>query len=534
MIRLNVNGTVREVDAEPDTPLLWALREQVGLTGTKYGCGVAQCGACTVHIDGQAVRSCAMPVSAITAEQKIVTIEGLSADGTHPVQKAWAALDVPQCGYLPGGYDHVLGSAAPGAEPEADRGRHPVRDHQHLPLRHLQSRPRRHQACRRGRRSSVAAEGGEHGTHDGFPLHLPGQSFAPLASSARRDRQRPAVFTLRVPDRATSRPRRPLLTQPPPSPPEVNAWVVIRPDDTVVIRIARSEMGQGTLTGLAQLVAEELECDWTKVTTEYPTPGQSLARKPRVGRFLDRRQPRHPRIGRNYVRKGGATARTHADPGGRQCLERAGLGVPGGRRASSPTPASGRTVTFGKVAAAAGKRSRSPTDPSPEGARVHLEASIGKPLKRLDTAREADRQAQVYGIDMEASRPAERRHQGLPGLRRQGGELRRQGRSLAMPGVKQGGPGRRQRGRGRGRYLVARQHRARGAVKITWDEGPNAKVTSSVDRGRPQGGARRQGSLSSATSSRRRRGRALRRASSQDDRGGLRRARSRTMPPWSP
>ena len=80
--------------------------------------------------------------------------------------------------------------------------------------------------------------------------------------------------------------------------PEINAWVVIQPDDTVVIRIARSEMGQGTLTGLAQLVAEELECDWSKVTTEYPTPGQSVARKRVVGRFLDRRQPRHPRVAR--------------------------------------------------------------------------------------------------------------------------------------------------------------------------------------------------------------------------------------------
>ncbi len=99
MVRLNVNGAVREVDAEPDTPLLWVIREQAGLTGTKYGCGIAQCGACTVHIDGAAVRSCSMPVSSITAEQKIVTIEGLSPDGSHPVQKAWLALDVPQCGY---------------------------------------------------------------------------------------------------------------------------------------------------------------------------------------------------------------------------------------------------------------------------------------------------------------------------------------------------------------------------------------------------------------------------------------------------
>ena len=110
MARLNINGTVREVDAHPDTPLLWAIREQVGLTGTKYGCGIAQCGACTVHVDGAAVRSCSMPVSAFTEEQKIITIEGLSPDGSHPVQKAWLAVDVPQCGYCQSG--QIMAAAA--------------------------------------------------------------------------------------------------------------------------------------------------------------------------------------------------------------------------------------------------------------------------------------------------------------------------------------------------------------------------------------------------------------------------------------
>jgi isoquinoline 1-oxidoreductase alpha subunit len=99
MASLTINGTVHEVDVEPDTPLLWVIREQVGLTGTKYGCGIAQCGACTVHVDGVATPSCSLPVSAVTPEQKIVTIEGLSPDGSHPVQKAWLELDVPQCGY---------------------------------------------------------------------------------------------------------------------------------------------------------------------------------------------------------------------------------------------------------------------------------------------------------------------------------------------------------------------------------------------------------------------------------------------------
>jgi isoquinoline 1-oxidoreductase alpha subunit len=110
MARLSINGTVREVEVDPDTPLLWVIREQVGLTGTKYGCGVAQCGACTVHIDGVATRSCSMPVSAITDGQKIVTIEGLSPDVSHPIQKAWLALDVPQCGYCQSG--QIMAAAA--------------------------------------------------------------------------------------------------------------------------------------------------------------------------------------------------------------------------------------------------------------------------------------------------------------------------------------------------------------------------------------------------------------------------------------
>ena len=110
MATLNVNGAVREFAAESDTPLLWVLREQLGLTGTKYGCGIAQCGACTVHIDGVPTRSCVRPVSSVTAAAKIVTIEGLSPDGSHPVQKAWAALDVPQCGFCQSGM--IMAAAA--------------------------------------------------------------------------------------------------------------------------------------------------------------------------------------------------------------------------------------------------------------------------------------------------------------------------------------------------------------------------------------------------------------------------------------
>jgi isoquinoline 1-oxidoreductase alpha subunit len=110
MAKLNINGKTRDLKVEDDTPLLWVIREQVGLTGTKYGCGVAQCGACSVHINGEVERSCAIPVGNVKPSDRIVTIEGLSPTGTHPVQKAWAALDVPQCGYCQSG--QIMAAAA--------------------------------------------------------------------------------------------------------------------------------------------------------------------------------------------------------------------------------------------------------------------------------------------------------------------------------------------------------------------------------------------------------------------------------------
>ena len=102
MTKLNVNGKTVEVDVEPETPLLWVLRDTLGLTGTKFGCGMALCGACTVHLNGEPVRSCQTPISAV-GDQPVTTIEGLSADRSHPVQQAWIELDVPQCGYCQSG-----------------------------------------------------------------------------------------------------------------------------------------------------------------------------------------------------------------------------------------------------------------------------------------------------------------------------------------------------------------------------------------------------------------------------------------------
>src|SRR5712672_2931283 len=176
--------------------------------------------------------------------------------------------------------------------------------------------------------------------------------------------------------------------------PEVNAWVVIKPDDTVVIRVARSEMGQGTLTGLAQLVAEELECDWSKVTTEFPTPGQNLARK-RVWGDFSTGGSRGIRGSHEYVRQGGAAAR--------EMLIQAAANewkVPASECSAANSvithKASGRTVTFGKVAEAAAKL-EPPKDiklKDPKDWKI-----AGKGVKRLDTADKLTGK-QVYGIDL--------------------------------------------------------------------------------------------------------------------------------------
>jgi isoquinoline 1-oxidoreductase beta subunit len=257
-----------------------------------------------------------------------------------------------------------------------------------------------------------------------------------------------------------------------PTSPEVNAWVVVKPDDTVVIRIARSEMGQGTLTGLAQLVAEELECDWAKVTTEYPTPGQNLARG-RIWGNMSTGGSRGIRDSHDYVRKGGAAARMMLVQAAADAWS-----VPAGecRAAASiitHTP-SGRTTTFGRVAEAAG-RLPVPTDVTLKNPADWKLA--GKPVPRLDTAAKLNG-SQVYGMDLK-----------LPGMLNAaihacpvfGGKVRDVDSAEAerMPGVK--------RVLRVGDYAVAvvadtwwRAKTALDAVKITWDEGEHAKASSAA------------------------------------------------------
>ena len=254
--------------------------------------------------------------------------------------------------------------------------------------------------------------------------------------------------------------------------PEVNAWVVIRPDETVVVRVARSEMGQGTITGLAQMVAEELEADWKKVTTEYPTPGQSVARKRPWGNFSTGGS-RGIRESNEYVRKGGATARVMLVQAAANAW-----GVPAAECSAANSvithKPSGRTTTYGKVAEAAAKL----TPPAEVTLKDPKEWKlIGKSIKRLDTVDKVTG-AQVYGFDLK-----------LPGMLNAaikecpvfGGKVKgfEAAKVQGMPGVKHVVPV------GDSAVAVVAEtwweaKKALDALPITWDEGPNAKVSSAT------------------------------------------------------
>src|SRR5690242_8764236 len=352
---------------------------------------------------------------------------------------------------LPDRDDHG-GGGAPAGEAEADRPGHQRSHHQYLSLRHLpagaRGDPRRRERLRRdamnkhvklSRRSFVigtAAAGA--GLAIGFDLPTGGPAVVRAADGS----------------------------------PEVNVWVVIRPDDTTVIRIARSEMGQGTLTGLAQLVAEELECDWSKVTTEYPTPGQSVARKRAWGDFSTGGS-RGIRTSQDYVRKGGATARMMLVQAAANEWKVPASECTAANSVITHTP-SGKTTTYGKVVEAAAKLT------PPADAEIKLKDPkdwkiAGKPLKRLDTVDKTTGKM-MYGIDMK-----------LPGMLNAavkdcpvfGGKLKSydEAKVMGMKGVKKV-----VRVNDSTVAVVAdtwwHAKTALEALPIVWDEGDNAKVSS--------------------------------------------------------
>ena len=304
--------------------------------------------------------------------------------------------------------------------------------------------------------------------------------------------------------------------------PEVNAWVVVRPDDTVVIRIARSEMGQGSLTGLAQLVAEELECDWSKVTTEYPTPGQNLARK-RIWGDMSTGGSRGIRTSHEYVRKGGAAAREMLIAGRRRRMEGAGLGMQRREQRHHPQ-AVGPHHDLRQ-----GRRCRG-EDRAAEGHQAQGPQGLEDRRQAAQAARhrgQGQRCARLRHRPQDAG-DARRGDPRLPGAHRQGEELRRrQGRRHARR--EKGGAGRRFRRRRRRRQLLARPQGRRGSRRSS---GTPAKRARS--RAPPSPSSSKAGSMPSRPLSATRR--ATPRPTSPVPSARSRRSTAsptRTTPPWS-
>ena len=260
---LIVNGTVHTVDADPQTPLLWVIRDHVGLTGTKFSCGIGQCGACTLHVDGRAIRSCSVP-AAMAVGKPVVTIEGVSPDGSHPIQVAWKEFDTPQCGYCQSG---MIMSA----------------------LALLRQRPAPSDAdidaqvtnaCRCSTYHRVRASIHGRGSDEDVRGANDRRRQPPRVSRDRRRRPgRLRAGLLDAARRRTRRRRRGAVWYEEPATPEINAWIVIAPDDTVTIRIAQTELGQGVWTSNAMMVCEELQCDWTKVRPQYASANRDAREK---------------------------------------------------------------------------------------------------------------------------------------------------------------------------------------------------------------------------------------------------------------
>ena len=315
VISITVNNQMVNVDAEPDTPLLWVLRDHLGMTGTKFGCGMALCGACTVHIDGAATRSCVLPLSAV-AGKSITTIEGLSRDRSHAVQKAWLEIDVPQCGYCQSG--QIMSAAALlKAQSQTQRRRYRCGHvRQYLPLRYLPKNPQG-DSPRRG----IAREGrGE---------------VRPVSDPSRRDFLNATatvggglILALALPE--ARRPARSSAAagrcRGSPAGGQLNAWLKIAGDNSITIIVDRSEMGQGVYTALPMLLAEELNIDFDAIRIVAAPVGDAYINPGNGGQITGTSNSVQDVLGQ--AAHGGRNRAHHADCGCGQALARRSGTVP--------------------------------------------------------------------------------------------------------------------------------------------------------------------------------------------------------------
>lgn len=364
---ITVNGREWQIEAAPDTPLLWAIRESIGLTGTKYGCGIGRCGACTVHLDGRAVRSCITPISEV-GTRHITTIEGLSGDGSHPVQRAWVEEDVSQCGYCQSG--QIMNSSAllaSNANPDDEAIDRAMSGNLCRCGTYQRIRAAIHRAAELAR--SAASE-------------IPGQPRRAVEPSPAVESRPPADPQAHTGHDAGS-PQYAL-----------NPFVRIAGDGAVTIVVSHAEMGQGVYTSLPMLVAEELECEWQSVRVEA-APAEPAYHHAAWGMMATGGSTS---ISSEWdrLRSAGATARemlieaaaARWNAAASQCR------AEGGRVRHSD----GRSVSFGEIAEAASQISppRSVALKHPSEFRI-----IGKETGRIESTGRT-RGEGAYGIDASA------------------------------------------------------------------------------------------------------------------------------------
>jgi isoquinoline 1-oxidoreductase beta subunit len=432
-LKLNVNRKEYTVEVQPDTPLLWVIRDNLGLSGTKYGCGIARCGACTVHVDGKAVRSCRTPVSDVEGKG-IITIEGLSQFGNHPVQWAWIEEEVPQCGYCHSG--QIMSAAAllvakpKPTDADIDAG-----------MSHNICRCGTYQRIRQAirRASEMAALGAESGSGGAVVAAPPSRRTFESETAAQLGDAAP-----------------------------LTPFIRIGTDEVITILVNHSEMGQGPYTSLPMLVAEELECDWSKIRVvaapaaqpyyhaEWQTI-QATGGSTSVASEWER------------MRRAGAAAREMliAAAAGRwkvgttSCRAENGIVI-------SPT---GERLTYGQLAHDAAKLSPPDDVQLKDPSKFKI---IGNPKKRLDTPEKTNGTG-VFGIDVKTPGMLTAVMARLPVFGAKVANFAAD-KAKEIPGVKDvvQVPS--------GIAVVATGFwpaiQGRDALEITWDEGPNAGLST--------------------------------------------------------